>query len=205
MSSQTVSTSASNGATFVSFAADRAGNGSIYNDTGTSLDVRLNPDNAYWTTLASGSRLPFPIVWSCGEIAVRRTDQVATAVTVELVYSLGAEPPSDDVLAAAAADAAAKDEAHDLDPAAHLNVMRRVLTGNLVLTAVDSPQQVIIPDADREVTLPAEGAAQWQSLLKHGGSSFTLTIKRAGGTVVASLIAGAPVLVIWDGTAIQTF
>ena len=50
---------------------------------------------------------------------------------------------------------------HNASAAAHLNIVRRTLSGNLVLTAADLPQQKIIPDADRDVTLPAESTAQW--------------------------------------------
>ena len=91
--------------------------------------------------------------------------------------------------------------AHNSDPAAHLNIVRSTLTGNLVLTVADYPQQRVIPDADRDVVLPAEGATQWLFEICHGGAAYVLTIKRAGGTTVASLISGAPVVVAWDGVA----
>jgi len=90
---------------------------------------------------------------------------------------------------------------HDASPSAHLNIQRRTLTGNLVLTTADLPLQRILPDADRDVTLPAEGATQWRFEICHGGSANTVTVKRAGSTVVASLIAGSPVVVAWDGVA----
>ena len=105
-------------------------------------------------------------------------------------------------LASAATTAAAAAVAgHDASPTAHLNIQRRTLTGNLVLTTADLPLQRIIPDADREVTLPAEGATQWRFEICHGGPAHTVTVKRAGGTTVASLITGAPVVVAWDGVA----
>ena len=97
--------------------------------------------------------------------------------------------------------AAAAVAGHDARPTAHLNIQRRTLTGNLVLTTADLPLQRIIPDADREVTLPAEGATQWRFEICHGGPAHTVTVKRAGGTTVASLITGAPVVVAWDGVA----
>ena len=90
--------------------------------------------------------------------------------------------------------------AHNTDPAAHLNIVRRTLAANLVLTAADSPHQRIIPDADRDVTLPAESTAQWRFLLCHAGASYNLTIKRAGGTTVGVLIPGSVAAVAWDGT-----
>ena len=90
---------------------------------------------------------------------------------------------------------------HLTAPDAHLNIVRRTLSANLVLTAADSPQQRIIPDADRDVTLPAEGTAQWMFEICHGGAAYVVTLKRAGGTTVASLISGAPVVVAWDGVA----
>ena len=90
---------------------------------------------------------------------------------------------------------------HDASPKAHLNIQRRTLIGNLVLTASDLPLQRIVPDADRDVTLPAEGTAQWRFEICHGGSANIVVVKRAGGTAVASFIAGAPVVVAWDGVA----
>jgi len=100
-----------------------------------------------------------------------------------------------------AATAAASTAAHNGDPAAHLNIVRRTLAGNLVLTAADLPQQKIIPDADRDVTLPAESTAQWMFEICHGGAAYVITLKRAGGTTVASLISGSTVVVAWDGVA----
>lgn len=91
--------------------------------------------------------------------------------------------------------------AHNADPAAHLNIVRRTLAGNLVLTAADLPRQKVIPDADRNVTLPAESTAQWMFEICHGGAAYVITLKRAGGTTVASLIPGSPVVVAWDGVA----
>ena len=96
---------------------------------------------------------------------------------------------------------AASTAAHNADPAAHLNIVRRTLTGNLTLTTADAPSQRIIPDADRDVTLPAESTAQWMFEICHGGAAYVITLKRAGGTTVASLISGAPVVVAWDGVA----
>ena len=93
-------------------------------------------------------------------------------------------------------------DAHNSDPAAHLNIVRRTLTGNLTLTVADKPHQRIVPDADRDVILPAESTGQWKFLLCHAGAAYTLTVKRAGGTVVGVMIPGAPLAVAWDGTAI---
>ena len=100
-----------------------------------------------------------------------------------------------------AATAAASTAAHNADAGAHLNIVRRTLSANLVLTAADSPQQRIIPDADRDVTLPAEGTAQWMFEICHGGAAYVVTLKRANGTVVAVLVPGAPIVVSWDGVA----
>ena len=124
--------------------------------------------------------LPLPSGISCGG---------GGDVTIEQVESTSAQ-------AAAAAVAG-----HDSSATAHLSIQRRTLTGNLVLTTADLPQQKIIPDAARDVMLPAEGATQWRFEICHGGSANTVTVKRAGGTVVASLIAGSPVVVAWDGVA----
>ena len=90
--------------------------------------------------------------------------------------------------------------AHDTDPAAHLNIVRRTLAANLTLTTADYQHQRIIPDADREVTLPAEASSQWVFLLCHAGASYNITVKRAGGTTVGVLIPGSSLAVAWDGT-----
>ena len=92
--------------------------------------------------------------------------------------------------------------AHNSDAAAHLSIQRRTLTGNLVLTAANLPQQKVIPDADRDVTLPAEVAGvQWIFEICHGGAAYVVTVKRASGTAVATLIVGSVVVVSWDGVA----
>lgn len=96
--------------------------------------------------------------------------------------------------------AAAAVGAHDGNAAAHLNIVRRTLAGNLTLTAADQPRQRIIPDADRDVTLPAEGTGQWAFLLCHSGAAYNLTVKRAGGATVGVLIPNSAVAVAWDGT-----
>lgn len=80
------------------------------------------------------------------------------------------------------------------------DIIRSTLTGNLVLTAADQPRQNIVPDADRDVLLPAESAAQWAFLLCHAGASYNITVKRAGGTTVGVLIPGSSLAVAWDGT-----
>lgn len=92
--------------------------------------------------------------------------------------------------------------AHKNAANAHLKIVRRTLTGNLVLTAADYQHQRIIPDADRDVTLPAEGASQWAFLLCHAGASYNLTVKRAGGSPVGVLIPGSSLAASWDGTGI---
>ena len=90
---------------------------------------------------------------------------------------------------------------HNAAPNAHLNIVRRTLAGNLTLTTADAPSQRIIPDADRDVTLPAEGAGQWEFGVCHAGAAYVLTVKRAAGTVVAVLVPGGVVVVAWDGVA----
>lgn len=102
---------------------------------------------------------------------------------------------------AARAALGAVPDTHLTDTAAHLNIVRRTLSGNLVLTAADLPQQKIIPDADRDVTLPTESTAQWMFEICHGGAAYVVTLKRANGTVVAVLVPGAPIVVSWDGVA----
>ena len=96
---------------------------------------------------------------------------------------------------------AASTAAHNASAGAHLNIVRRTLAGNLVLTVADLPQQKVIPDADRVVTLPAESTAQWMFEICHGGAAYMITLKRAGGTVVAVLVPGGVTVVAWDGVA----
>lgn len=93
-------------------------------------------------------------------------------------------------------------DAHDNAPTAHLHIVRRTLTGNLTLTAADHQHQRIVPDADRDVLLPAEGTGQWAFLLCHAGASYNITVKRAGGTVVGVMIPGSSLAIAWDGAAI---
>lgn len=195
-----VQTPAAGGTAFAQFAAAWCydGNGYILNDTGTSLDVRIGATGSV-ITLAAGGTLPIKLVYSMAELYVRRTDQSTTQVTVEAQVgtgSAGGGGSTADMGAIAAAVAA-----HNTSAGAHLNIVRRTLAGNLVLTAADLPQQKIIPDADRDVTLPAESTAQWMFEIWHGGAAYVITLKRAGGTTVASLIPGSPVVVAWDGVA----
>ena len=130
------------------------------------------------------------------DIAAHLPDNTSGLITpAKLRTELGTMVDYSDTSAAAAV------AGHDASPTAHLSIQRRTLTGNLVLTAADLPQQKIIPDADRDVTLPAEGATQWLFEICHGGTAYVVTVKRASGTVVASLIAGSPITVSWDGVA----
>lgn len=96
----------------------------------------------------------------------------------------------------------AKNPANVTATEAGFAIRRRTLNGNLTLSENDKSCQRIIPDADRDVTLPAEGAAQWMFEICHGGAAYVITVKLAGGTVVATLVPGAPLVVAWDGTAI---
>lgn len=176
------------------------GNGYIFNDTGTSLDVRIGASGSV-QTLASGATLPIKLVFSMAELYVRRTDQSTTPVTVEAQVGTGSAGGGGST-ADMGVIAAASTAAHNASAGAHLNIVRRTLAGNLALTAADLPQQKIIPDADRDVVLPAESTGQWAFLLCHTGAAYNLTVKRAGGTVVGVMIPGSPLAVAWDGTAI---
>ena len=195
-------TPAAGGTAFAQFDAAWCydGNGYILNDTGTSLDVRIGASGSV-ITLAASALLPIKLVHSMAELYVRRTDQSTTQVTVEAQVgtgSAGGVGSTADMGVIAAASTAA----HNADAGAHLNIVRRTLAGNLALTAADYQYQRIIPDADRNVVLPAESTAQWSFLLCHAGAAYNLTVKRAGGTVVGVMIPGSPLAVAWDGTAI---
>ena len=94
---------------------------------------------------------------------------------------------------------------HDASPTAHLSIQRRTLAGTLTLTSANLPRQKVIPDADRDVVLPAEGATQWLFEICHGGAAYVLTVKRAAGTVVAVLVPGGVTVVAWDGVAFGSY
>lgn len=83
-------TPAAGGTAFSQFDAAWAydGNGYIYNDTGTSLDVRIGASGSV-QTLAAGGTLPIRLVYSMAELYVRRTDQSTTQVTVEATVGTG--------------------------------------------------------------------------------------------------------------------
>ena len=131
------------------------------------------------------------------EIAAHLPDNTTGAITPAILRTeLGTMVDYSDTTAEIAI------AAHNSDPAAHLNIVRRTLAGDLTLTAADYQYQRIIPDADRNVVLPAESTAQWSFLLCHAGAAYNLTVKRAGGTVVGVMIPGSPLAVSWDGTAI---
>ena len=117
-----------------------------------------------------------------------------------LVSSGGGGDGIDQTARDAAAAAQTSVTTHNSAPTAHLNIVRRTLTGNLTLTTADYQYQRIIPDADRDVILPAESTSQWAFLLCHAGASYNLTVKRAGGTTVGTMIPGSSLSVAWDGT-----
>ena len=191
-------TPAAGGTAFAQFDAAWCydGNGYILNDTGTSLDVRIGASGSV-QTLASGATLPIKLTWSMAELYVRRTDQSTTQVTVEATVGTGGggggSAPEMGAIAAAITDA------HNADPAAHRNIVRRTTTDNVTLTTADYEHQRFVLDADRDITLPAESTAQWRFLLVNTGAAYTATVKRAGGTLVGSIIPGGSMLVAWDG------
>ena len=85
-------------------------------------------------------------------------------------------------------------------------IRRVAMTGNVTLVTADAATQQFVPDADRDVILPAETAgAPWASVLCHVGSAYVLTIKRAGGTTLGTLTAGDAALVTWNGTEVKMF
>ena len=89
------------------------GNGYIFNDTGTSLDVRIG-DSGSVQTVAAGNTLPIALVFSMAELYVRRTDQSTTQVTVEAQVgtgSAGGGGSTADMVAIAAGATAAQIEA----------------------------------------------------------------------------------------------
>ena len=82
--------------------------------------------------------------------------------------------------------------------------VRSAMTGDVVLTAASAQNQWLAPDADHAVTLQAEVAGvPWVSTVHHAGAASTISVKRASAVVVASLIPGSTIAVVWDGTAIS--
>jgi len=125
---------------------------------------------------------------------------MATPIRPKDIPTTASTAAADDYFIIDGATNGTRKYAHDRDPAAHLNIVRRTQSGNLALTTADYQHQRIIPDADREVTLPAEASGQWVFLLCHAGASYNITVKRAGGTTVGVLIPGSSLAVAWDGT-----
>jgi len=162
----------------------------LRNTSAVSIDYQVDGATS---ALAAGELSPaIDLTSTTREVSVRRTDLSASPVSVMIEWGLTADEAFEQAKAAVSA--------HDRDPAAHLNIVRRTLAGDLTLTAADQPRQNIVPDADRDVLLPAESAAQWAFLLHHVGASYNLTVKRAGGSPVGVLIPGSPLAVTWDGT-----
>lgn len=108
-----------------------------------------------------------------------------------------------------------KISAHNDDATAHPSsrtiggqtVAQTTMTGDVTLTTADQVTQQFVPDADRNVTLPAETAGtSWAGVLCHVGSgAYVLTIKRAGGTTLGTIPAGDAALVTWNGTSVKMF
>lgn len=184
-----IQTKASN--SFVAFHGYSAAVCKLRNTSSVSIDYRVGGTVA---ALAAGASAVIDPTASTSEVEVRRTDLSATPVSVMLDFGVTSDEAYELATAATLA--------HDRDPAAHLNTVRRTLSANLTLTAVDYQRQNIVPDADRDVILPAEGTSRWAFLLCHAGASYNITVKRAGGTTVGVLIPGSSLAVAWDGTGI---
>ena len=215
-------TPAAGGTAFAQFDAAWCynGNGYIFNDTGTSLDVRIGASGSI-QTVASGKTLPIALVFSMAELYVRRTDQSTTQVTVEATVGLnagGAEGggsgggltsvASTDITDASATGRAvltgtpAQGRAALEVSSSYIN--RRTTTGNIVLTYSEVEHQRFVLDADRDITLPAESTTQWRFLLCNVGAAYNFTVKRAGGTTVGVVIPGGVLAAGWDGTGFGT-
>lgn len=80
--------------------------------------------------------------------------------------------------------------------------VRSVMAGNVVLAVASAQNQWLVPDADRDVTLPAEAGAAWVKTIHHAGTSHLITVKRDTSETAASLVAGTTVTVVWDGTTL---
>lgn len=61
------------------------------------------------------------------------------------------------------------------------------LSANKTLVEADFPLQVYSPTADRSVTLPAVGATNHPFYIVNTSTSYTLTIKNAGGTTIGTI------------------
>lgn len=200
------------------------GNGYIFNDTGTSLDVRIG-DSGSVQTVAAGKTLPIALVFSMAELYVRRTDQSPTQVTVEATVGLnagaadgGGGGTSGPVAAADITDAGTSGRAvlqaetqAEARAAAGVGlaptpVQRTALSGTqVVLTEASAQAQVFTLTANTTVKLPATGANTWAFAIFHGGGAFTLSINKANDTLLAALTAGDASTVVWDGTALGAY
>lgn len=126
------------------------------------------------------------------EIAAQFPDNTTGAITPAILRTeLGTMVDYSDTTAAAAV--------------AGINLpVRSAMTGDVVLTAASAQNQWLAPDADHAVTLQAEVAGvPWVSTVHHAGAASTISVKRASAVVVASLIPGSTITVVWDGTAIS--
>lgn len=158
------------------------GNGYIYNDTGTSLDVRIGADGSVITLPANGT-LPIKLVHSMAELYIRRTDQGTTQVTVEAQVGTGSAVgggSTADMAVIAAQAAAASTVAHNADAGAHADGLNKI-----EFTAIAPPDiPIVAVGSAGDLT----GAYKWQisAYTAEGDSGFsplsaqvTLTSSRA--------------------------
>lgn len=156
----------------------------------------ISPSALVWTISATVDDMA--AVVAKGSLSVAAAPQVIVREGVDQVARdlAGAATTPDEATVIAAAQAAAAVAAINM-PA------RSAMTGDVVLTSASAQNQWLVPDADHAVTLRAEVAGvPWVSTIHHAGSANAISVKRASAVVVASLIAGSTVTVVWDGTAI---
>ena len=75
------------------------------------------------------------------------------------------------------------------------------LAANRTLTDVDYPLQILTPTAARDVTLPAIAAANHPFYIHNDSTGYELTVKNAGGTMIAVITADRSALIASDGTS----
>lgn len=84
------------------------------------------------------------------------------------------------------------------------NVNVATTAANVTLTTASLPYQLLTPDANRDVSLPATTTDFGFFTIKcRGGTAFALTVKTSGGTTLAILPDETTATVIWNNTAGQ--
>ena len=83
-------------------------------------------------------------------------------------------------------------------------VVRTATSAAVTLTATSAQVQSIVPGAALDVNLPAESGI-WGFIILNGGSTYNITVKRAGGTTLTTLAPGDSCFASFDGTSVAAY